>query len=286
MVQKVLSVKLNRSVRYGFPGDGESCGRTGFKWRACPSLKHAVRYKNSCHRRDCPDHWRDWLREETINATRRIIHYHNGEQKPIRQHIMISLSEGASLPGSSISRRTEHEKVIWIAKFIGLKAGAMVGHAKRAHTVQEAHDRDDGAHYHMVAYGWVNPELVMAVNAVYGVVVRAYGRDSWSVFKRVEYMLSHCGTPYINPARTEGTKVSLHSLTYWGELCYNSKKMIEFAEEPAECYCPGCNARFPLIQWHDLRCLDEPPDLEFCNLDLKNAYGRPVFEPKAYWGEL
>lgn len=253
LVEKPLKLTFDRRVVYRWPGEGHTCEREGFLYRACPSMRHFQRYKNSCHRRDCSKHWRDWLKEESASAAERV--RSAGRQR--WQHVVISLGDKWELPGDTDGRKKELEKVRWILAFCGFVGGATVAHGARAHTQEDAHAAGSGGHYHILGAGVCDPERVLALHASYGIVVIAYGRDTKRPFERFRYMLSHAALPSVlNPARMEGT-TPLHSITYWGILAYNKLKL---EARPIEYYCPGCNEWFPARQWHDLRLLAEPPE--------------------------
>lgn len=268
-----LKLRYNRAVRYGWVGAGHACNRDGWLYRACPSLKHWQRYKNSCHRRDCPTHWRDWLREESAAAAERV--KAAGRQR--WQHVVVSLGSKWILPADTDSRVRELDRVRWVLRFVGFTGGTLTAHAARAHTAQEAHDLDAGGHYHGLCAGWCDPELVMALHEAYGVVVRAYGADRMRPFQRFQYILSHAALPSVlNPARMEGS-TPRHALTYWGIVSYNKMKLPPLE---AQHYCPGCREGFPARSWHDLKLLDAPPPGEWGSLQ-----GLPArtFEPYGSW---
>lgn len=271
--QHALKIAVPRSVMYRWPGEGHTCDREGWLYRACPSLKHYNRYPNSCHRRDCSKHWRDWLKEESSAAADRV--RAAGRQR--WQHVVISLGEGYELASNTESRRMELERVRMLLRFVGFTGGAVVAHSARAHTREEAHRGGSSGHFHALCSGWCDPERVIGLSEQYGYVIVAYGLDVRKPYARMVYMLSHAALPVaLNPAQMEGS-TALHAVTYWGILSYNKLKVpvVEGAY-----YCPGCGEWFPARSWHDLRLLAEPPEGEWGDL-----VGLPVktFEPYGSW---
>lgn len=268
-----ISVKR---LAWVWAGQGDDCGIRGAHYLVCPTNEHYKRVPNSCGRRDCPEHWRDWLGDEAMAIHERFRYFFSQSHYRFWQHCVVSLERKAKLPLTESERRSELRRVYRALEKVGIKGGVVVAHGKRAHTVQDAHTCDDGAHYHCVGVGWINYDKCKKLYEETGILVKSLGNKRWKyVYGCAEYVLSHCVQPCIelvdvNDFETTtnlylscnpyGEVKPLHCATWWGCMAYNKLKIPEDSGLEPEIYCKMCDKMYPKHQWSVAVGVNEPPD--------------------------
>lgn len=253
---------LDIPIEYRWAGMGEACDRKGWLYRACPSLKHFTRFPNSCHRRDCPTHWRDWLEDEARAVGKRFERFRGLNWSQVFQHVVVSLYNHAELPGTASQATTQRKRVYSILKAVGVTGGAVCLHPARVHTNAEYEDAEaeGGAHWHGVVTGWIDYTKVRALSERTGAVIKGLGNSRGTPRQIARYMLSHCVQPVLI-LHIEGSRKDrpAHCLTWFGELSYNKLPTHEIDHDGV--YCCGCREAFLLRDWVRIewRGLDRPP---------------------------
>lgn len=271
----MIDIKVKR-LSWVWAGQGEDCGVRGWYILLCPTNEHYRKIKKTCGRRDCPEHWRDWLHGESLAVHERFEEYFiRYKKRRFWQHMVISLRPNAKLPNTRQRREREMRFVYNVLKVCGIKGGVIVAHGKRAHSVKDAHACDDGAHYHIITPHWLDYEMVVNLYEQFGIVIKSLKRRWKTVYKSAEYMLSHCVQPVMETldlslaettdnvylsCNVRGKVEPLHCALWFGDMAYNKLRISKKHGCDDEIECPLCKKSYPKSQWSIATLKKEPPD--------------------------
>jgi len=254
--RKVRSGCDEEPVLPGHGDPGKDCGV--LREMICRDCGHHFQAERSCMMRECPNCYHKWASKESKVASWRFwtgckfvrVNLMIPKSKARRAHCVISFRTDGTLD-------TQRKVAIQTAKEHGILGGLMVYHPFRRD--EERHYVPDGyVHFHILGFakgdippGGTDDGIVFKhIPHPDGGDFRGF-RSISEVQKCIFYLLTHCGV-------IKGR----HSLTWWGELSYNSlsTQRLDAVFEGRELYCqsrgilcPSCGSRNtePLMMPHE-----------------------------------
>ena len=188
------------------------------------------RRKISCHRPLCPTCWGDWANREAERAVYRLNSYtvqsnRGMTLKPI--HVIVSVP-WQHYKFSIQAMRVRAYRALKRVHFLG---GMMIYHPKRE---DEKHKVwYFSPHFHALGYGWITD---VRANYIYsGYIVKNVGIRK-TLHGTIYYQLSHCGI-----------SKEVHTVTWFGKLCYSKLRVNYPIEEPE--VCPLCGGDLHEVVW-------------------------------------
>jgi hypothetical protein len=253
----ILPYKKSKFSEWVLPGHGEpyvGCGTILSK--GCLNIAEhpksldlnespifVMRYKLSCHRKECPECYESWAGLEAGRGEYRINAYSKRFCcEPI--HVIVSPSN------FDMNFSKMRSKCYSICRSSGIHGGACVFHPFRKDKM--SNKWYFSPHFHVIGFGWIRNTDVLYRNT--GWLVKNKGIRK-TVFGTFLYQLSHAG---INP--------KFHVVTWFGKLAYNNFIIPKKPDEP-EPVCPICGKKLiPLIFIGET---DRPPPEKEGNYYLK-----------------
>jgi len=181
--------------------------------------------------------------------------------RSVCQHVIVSPGKDewwGVVPHGTNLKHSIWERLRAVLHEVGIKGGAVVYHHERVPT--KYNDRfdieTDSPHFHIIAFGKINPNAVRSLFDRCGTIVKGMGRPT-SLMSIAQYILSHAAVPF-NPALRQS---SYHTVTWFGCVSY-SKFRVPVDFDADFVYCPGCKTSYPLREWVylDWKGSIPPPD--------------------------
>ena len=262
--------EFDESLIFKLPGSGDnldSCGR--YQWIGHLSDKeiHGKRIKSSCHRRECPICYPDWVKRESLAAFDRLSHYSENTGRKI-VHYVVSPPQSKLYNSISLYKSLRQE-AYQISKLRGIKGGVMIFHERaeryddeKKYTLSHC---SNGPHFHILGDGWLSNVKEFFLGDGW-VVKNLRIRSKGSEIKTLFYILEHSAIGY--PAISHSTdsdiadpKPRINAVTWFGTMSYNKLKIEKYTGSNT-IYCPICKEEIEKSEWYNLTWCspDDPPD--------------------------
>lgn len=263
--------KFDDGIEFKLPGSGEKkidCGLPIYIGHPIPNGKlHYLKHKKSCHRKECPECWKDWQKREALAIDDRIkFYYTKGYTKrrfPV--HYVISPPQSFDYSSRRLYNRMK-ARAYAIGKQRGIDGGCMIFH-ERAKRYQDSEEYrmihcSDGPHFHVIGDGWLNTRIKEFFLEDGWIVKNLRIRSFGSVFKTAYYILDHAAIGY--PAGSQSINLSMAAVTWFGKLSYNKLRIEKFKGSNV-IYCPLCKVEIDKSEWFILGWCsgDDPPKSEY-----------------------
>lgn len=234
-------------IRYGFPGQGEWCGKENWSHRGHGTGDGYVDLHNIClcHDSQCSKHFfYGWASNRASGILAKIDAYRERNPKAIVQSFILSAPPSIPLPRT----RAEHRALQRLgADMAGqfFKGSILIFHHKRKGKGTTTGDSSPvGMHWHGFGDGFLNPKKVAAWSRLTGWVLKGEGKLQ-NEFARLRYELSHAAT--INPA------LGVASSALRASICVRwtgtFKGLKSSTTKPKTIKCGVCHQEIPVDQW-------------------------------------
>jgi hypothetical protein len=173
------------------------------------------RYRNSCHRAECPTCYKSWAMREAEKIVYRLAGC-RGVGRSI--HVIVSVPRGWYSKSLSKIRA----KVYSVSKMSGILGGSVIFHAERQAKLTKKWYFSP--HFHIIGYGWVRGTKEGYIK--HGFVVKNVGIRR-TVLGTAFYQLSHASVSSKH-----------HAVTWFGKMSYNNLHVLPMVKDPE--VCPIC----------------------------------------------
>lgn len=277
--------KYDDAVRWELPGSGSpraDCGQDLYLGHPDGNKTHWVKHKKSCHRRDCPVCYQDWIVRASMAALDRLTSWHNAHDGKLISHYTISPPQDIQ-----VTTRTQYrdlkKQLYKVMKKSGIRGGVLVFHQRGMRysdpeTYLDKHEDHMGIHFHVLGDGWTRPESYEPGWVVKNLKIR---KSAGGIVGTMKYILDHCAVGY--PANSQSTELpdwELKTITWFGNMSYNKLHVPHFTG-PETIYCPICKEEISKDSWYVLSWIGtkDPPNSDFGESEQgQNGFylGRPV----------
>ena len=248
---------------FKLPGQGDPY-RTCGKWSILGCLNTHLHkgqgnyfqpYMKNCSRSSCSECVESWANREANRSVRR----HSKRIKVLggkASHVTFSPPLWAK--SWDFKRMdTEFKK---ISKQVGMTGASVIFHPARFDKEKKFPRAEP--HFHAVAYGWFNGEMIAKISREQGWVVKKIRtiKSEGEIFATIKYLLSHAGLKQKIIETKNGTKQlrTNHTVRWLGDVSYRKLKVEK--EEKEERVCPECQFELKRLRLRDgLSLLDRPP---------------------------
>ncbi|MEM0135730.1 MAG: hypothetical protein QXU18_11000 [Thermoplasmatales archaeon] len=260
--------KYDESLLFKLPGSGSArsdCGQLIFVGHLADLDIHWHKHKKSCHRRECPICYPDWVRREALNASDRLSEYVKLTGRKIIHYVV---SPPQSKPYSSItSYKALRNEAYRISGLRGIKGGVMIFH-ERAIRYEDGGKEyknthcSNGPHFHILGDGWLSNIQEFFLKDGW-IVKNLRIRSKGSEIRTLYYILEHAAIGYSAgyPAISHSTdpdlddpdliKPRINAVTWFGTMSYNKLRIQKF-QGSNTIYCPICKTEVQKSEWFRL----------------------------------
>lgn len=286
----VTLYKYDNSLQFVLPGQGESrvdCHRWHYIGHVIDDRIHAIHRLKSCHRRECPVCYPDWITREALSIYDRISEYERlTGRRPV--HYVVSPPQDIKYDTVDLFRDLR-KKAYRIAKQRGIRGGVMMFHQRDDrtpdHRYLQAHC-SSGPHFHIVGDGWLSDKVKEFFLGDGWIVKNLRMRTKKEIVGTVKYIMGHLAIPVQSQGITavsHSMNVRLAAVTWFGSMSYNKLKSEKYIGS-GTIYCPVCKDEIPKTDWYFLDWVDmkDPPDDPF-GVYEEGQTGFHVGRPIAMW---